>query len=122
MTLLTTASPYGGARNLKGPRHGFLMEERQGGGSQLTPSPRAGSPRPVADQALQWSKARAAREQAAPTKAERHADAKANGYEGEMRGECRHFSLVRNTTCMKCDTCESTTGAGNLTQQFSDRE
>lgn len=31
-------------------------------------------------------------------------------YEGEMCGECGHFSLVRNGNCMKCDTCGSTTG------------
>jgi len=61
-------------------------------------------------EALQWSKAGAAREQAAPSKAERRAEAKAKGYEGEMCGECGHFSLVRNGTCMKCDTCGSTTG------------
>src|SRR5450432_1426462 len=35
-------------------------------------------------EALQWSKAGAAREQAAPSKAERRAEAKAKGYEGEM--------------------------------------
>jgi len=55
-------------------------------------------------EALQWSKAGAAA-QAAPSKAERRAEAKAKGYEGEMCGECGHFSLVRNGTCMKCDTC-----------------
>jgi ribonucleoside-diphosphate reductase alpha chain len=60
-------------------------------------------------EALQWSKAGAAH-QAAPSKAERRAEAKAKGYEGEMCGECGHFSLVRNGTCMKCDTCGSTTG------------
>jgi ribonucleoside-diphosphate reductase alpha chain len=58
---------------------------------------------------LQWSKA-APRRKAAPSKAERRAEAKAKGYEGEMCGECGHFSLVRNGTCMKCDTCGSTTG------------
>jgi len=58
---------------------------------------------------LQWSKAGAAA-QAAPSKAERRAEAKAKGYEGEMCGECGHFSLVQNGTCMKCDTCGSTTG------------
>jgi ribonucleoside-diphosphate reductase alpha chain len=52
---------------------------------------------------LQWSKAGAAA-QAAPSKAERRAKAKTKGYEGEMCGECGHFSLVRNGTCMKCDT------------------
>jgi ribonucleoside-diphosphate reductase alpha chain len=60
-------------------------------------------------EALQWSKAGAAREQAA-TKAERRAEAKAKGYEGEMCSECGNFTLVRNGTCMKCDTCGSTTG------------
>ncbi|MBU6464838.1 MAG: vitamin B12-dependent ribonucleotide reductase, partial [Proteobacteria bacterium] len=57
-------------------------------------------------EALQWSKAGAA----APTKAERRAEAKAKGYEGEMCSECGNFTLVRNGTCMKCDTCGSTTG------------
>ncbi|ABE62881.1 ribonucleoside-diphosphate reductase class II [Nitrobacter hamburgensis X14] len=48
--------------------------------------------------------------QAAPSKAERRAEAKAKGYEGEMCSECGNFTLVRNGTCMKCDTCGSTTG------------
>ena len=59
-------------------------------------------------EAMQWSKAGSA--QAAPSKAERRAEAKAKGYEGEMCGECGNFTLVRNGTCMKCDTCGSTTG------------
>jgi ribonucleoside-diphosphate reductase alpha chain len=42
--------------------------------------------------------------------AERRAEAKAKGYEGEMCGECGNFTLIRNGTCMKCDTCGSTTG------------
>jgi ribonucleoside-diphosphate reductase alpha chain len=46
----------------------------------------------------------------APSKAERRAEAKAKGYEGEMCSECGNFTLVRNGTCMKCDTCGSTTG------------
>ena len=61
-------------------------------------------------EALQWSKAGAAHAQAAPSKAERRAEAKAKGYEGEMCSECGNFTLVRNGTCMKCDTCGSTTG------------
>ena len=48
--------------------------------------------------------------QVAPSKAERRAEAKAKGYEGEMCSECGNFTLVRNGTCMKCDTCGSTTG------------
>ncbi|HET9902803.1 MAG TPA: vitamin B12-dependent ribonucleotide reductase [Xanthobacteraceae bacterium] len=42
--------------------------------------------------------------------AERSAEARARGYEGEMCGECGNFTLVRNGTCLKCDTCGSTTG------------
>ncbi|NEW90004.1 vitamin B12-dependent ribonucleotide reductase [Rhodopseudomonas sp. WA056] len=61
-------------------------------------------------EALQWSKATTAATQPAPTKAERRAEAKAKGYEGEMCSECGNFTLVRNGTCMKCDTCGSTTG------------
>src|SRR6202041_2617427 len=60
-------------------------------------------------EALQWSKAGAATA-AHPSKAERRAEAKAKGYEGEMCSECGNFTLVRNGTCMKCDTCGSTTG------------
>ncbi|NPV21478.1 vitamin B12-dependent ribonucleotide reductase [Bradyrhizobium aeschynomenes] len=60
-------------------------------------------------EALQWSKAGTANAQVA-SKAERRAEAKAKGYEGEMCSECGNFTLVRNGTCMKCDTCGSTTG------------
>ncbi|WBL82129.1 vitamin B12-dependent ribonucleotide reductase [Bradyrhizobium xenonodulans] len=61
-------------------------------------------------EALQWSKAGSAAQTAVPSKAERRAEAKAKGYEGEMCSECGNFTLVRNGTCMKCDTCGSTTG------------
>src|SRR5256885_4151508 len=60
-------------------------------------------------EALQWSKSGSA-QVAVPSKAERRAEAKAKGYEGEMCGEGGNFTLVRNGTCMKCDTCGSTTG------------
>jgi ribonucleoside-diphosphate reductase alpha chain len=56
-----------------------------------------------------WSRAGTAAV-AQPSKAERRQEAKAKGYEGEMCGECGNFTLVRNGTCMKCDTCGSTTG------------
>ena len=42
----------------------------------------------------------------------KRAEARAKGYEGEACGECGNFTLVRNGTCMKCDTCGSTTGCG----------
>ena len=40
----------------------------------------------------------------------KRAEAKARGYEGEACGECGNFTLVRNGTCLKCDTCGGTTG------------
>ena len=36
--------------------------------------------------------------------------AKIQGYEGDPCGECGNFTLVRNGTCMKCNTCGSTSG------------
>ena len=41
---------------------------------------------------------------------ELRAEARAKGYEGEACGECGNFTLVRNGTCMKCDTCGGTSG------------
>ena len=37
-------------------------------------------------------------------------EAKTKGYEGDPCGECGNFTLVRNGTCMKCQTCGSTSG------------
>jgi ribonucleoside-diphosphate reductase alpha chain len=36
--------------------------------------------------------------------------ARAKGYEGDNCSECGNFTLVRNGTCLKCDTCGSTSG------------
>ena len=63
------------------------------------------TPSPAAPQPLPWSQA-----EARAAAAEKRAEAKAKGYEGEACGECGNFTLVRNGTCMKCDTCGSTTG------------
>ena len=37
-------------------------------------------------------------------------EAKMKGYEGDGCGECGNFTMVRNGTCLKCDTCGSTNG------------
>ncbi|NBX04165.1 MAG: vitamin B12-dependent ribonucleotide reductase [Alphaproteobacteria bacterium] len=37
-------------------------------------------------------------------------EARAKGYEGDSCSECGNFTLVRNGTCMKCDTCGTTSG------------
>lgn len=36
--------------------------------------------------------------------------AKMQGYEGDACGECGNYTLVRNGTCMKCNTCGGTSG------------
>jgi ribonucleoside-diphosphate reductase alpha chain len=40
----------------------------------------------------------------------RIAQARMKGYEGDPCPACGSFTLVRNGTCMKCDTCGGTTG------------
>jgi ribonucleoside-diphosphate reductase alpha chain len=68
------------------------------------------------DAKLVWGAPRAKDAKAAEAKAgkavlaDRRAEAKAKGYEGEACPECGNFTLVRNGTCMKCDTCGGTTG------------
>ena len=56
--------------------------------------------------ALPWQAATPAVKPAA----ERRKEAKLRGYEGEACPECANFTLVRNGTCLKCDTCGGTTG------------
>jgi ribonucleoside-diphosphate reductase alpha chain len=36
--------------------------------------------------------------------------ARMQGYEGDPCGECGNYTLVRNGTCMKCNTCGGTSG------------
>jgi ribonucleoside-diphosphate reductase alpha chain len=42
--------------------------------------------------------------------AQRVAEARLKGYEGDACGACGNFTLLRNGTCMKCDTCGGTSG------------
>jgi ribonucleoside-diphosphate reductase alpha chain len=46
----------------------------------------------------------------APAVLDRRAEARMKGYEGESCSECGNFTMVRNGTCLKCDTCGSTSG------------
>jgi len=43
-------------------------------------------------------------------RAEQIREARLKGYEGDACGECGNFTLVRNGTCLKCNTCGSTSG------------
>ncbi|HCD64453.1 MAG TPA: vitamin B12-dependent ribonucleotide reductase, partial [Alphaproteobacteria bacterium] len=61
------------------------------------------------------AKAVASEAMAAPASTEdvmatRVKEARLQGYEGESCPECQNFTLVRNGTCLKCNTCGSTTG------------
>ena len=42
--------------------------------------------------------------------AKRAAEARMKGYEGDACGSCGNFTLVRNGTCLKCNTCGGTSG------------
>jgi ribonucleoside-diphosphate reductase alpha chain len=44
------------------------------------------------------------------TKIDARQKAKMQGYEGEACGDCGNYTLVRNGTCMKCNTCGATSG------------
>jgi ribonucleoside-diphosphate reductase alpha chain len=44
------------------------------------------------------------------SKDQQAAEARMKGYEGEACGECGNFTMVRNGTCLKCDTCGGTSG------------
>jgi len=37
-------------------------------------------------------------------------EARVKGYEGDNCSECGNYTMVRNGTCLKCDTCGSTSG------------
>ncbi|MCX2722490.1 vitamin B12-dependent ribonucleotide reductase [Roseibium salinum] len=46
----------------------------------------------------------------ASSAAQQIAQARMKGYEGESCSECGNFTMVRNGTCLKCDTCGATNG------------
>jgi ribonucleoside-diphosphate reductase alpha chain len=41
---------------------------------------------------------------------DKRTEARLKGYEGDMCGECGNYTMVRNGTCLKCETCGSTSG------------
>ncbi len=47
---------------------------------------------------------------ASKVEADRRAKAIMQGYTGDTCSECSNFTMVRNGTCLKCDTCGSTSG------------
>jgi ribonucleoside-diphosphate reductase alpha chain len=45
-----------------------------------------------------------------PNATEKSRQARLKGYEGDPCRECGQFTMVRNGTCLKCDTCGTTSG------------
>ena len=54
--------------------------------------------------------AAAAKADAKKVEADRRMRSIAQGYTGNMCSECQNFTMVRNGTCEKCDTCGATSG------------
>jgi ribonucleoside-diphosphate reductase alpha chain len=108
-------SPAGGGSAAEGGRGGVVTalsshRTETAGATALKLEPEAKVSPATALETLNWSDARSHAKYAA---AEKRAEARAKGYEGEACGECGNFTLVRNGTCMKCDTCGSTTGVAS---------
>jgi len=120
----TSPSPSGAGSTAEGGRGGASSESGRGGvalasasnvtalsggraATALKIEPEAKVSPATALETLPWADPKTHAKAAA---AEKRAEAKAQGYEGEACGECGNFTLVRNGTCMKCDTCGSTTG------------
>ena len=97
----------GGATNITAFGGNQPRAEITGAATALKSEPDAKLSPAQALEALNWTDARSHAKAAA---AEKRAEARAKGYEGEACGECGNFTLVRNGTCLKCDTCGSTTG------------
>jgi ribonucleoside-diphosphate reductase alpha chain len=56
------------------------------------------------------TEAASAKTDAKKLESERRARSIMQGYTGNMCSECQNFTMVRNGTCEKCDTCGSTSG------------
>jgi ribonucleoside-diphosphate reductase alpha chain len=98
-------SPGGGGSTAEGGRGGVVTALHRSDGATALKAEEA---KPSPATALEtWAESKTIAKAAA---AEKRAEAKAQGYEGEACGECGNFTLVRNGTCMKCNTCGSTTG------------
>jgi ribonucleoside-diphosphate reductase alpha chain len=70
----------------------------------------AGAAETAASPAVAHAHARTVEAQAERSDSDRISEARVKGYEGEACQECGNFTLVRNGTCLKCDTCGATSG------------
>ena len=107
MKLLSTVAPIV-SRN--GFARGRLPKELlvlQGGQAEASAAPVATASASAAAPAIAATSAIAA---AGAVAMDRRTEARIKGYEGDACGDCGNFTLVRNGTCMKCDTCGATSG------------
>ncbi len=65
---------------------------------------------PVGAQVASLEAALSSKQAARDAYARRIAEARMKGFEGDSCGACGNFTLVRSGTCMKCNTCGSTSG------------
>ena len=84
--------------------HVDLSEIRAGIEAQLTTA------NPISAQVASIEVAMSSKLVARDRHAKRVAEARMKGFEGDSCGACGNFTLVRNGTCMKCNTCGSTSG------------
>jgi ribonucleoside-diphosphate reductase alpha chain len=82
-------------------------EAKTAGSSASKANPAKANPAKAAESA---GKAAAARPSGVYGDAAKIAQARLKGYEGDPCPACGSFTLIRNGTCMKCDTCGGTTG------------
>jgi ribonucleoside-diphosphate reductase alpha chain len=100
---------HGGANGTWGNRAAAAVRSDTSGATAVTT---AGADRPLFDGIL--AVAATATIEAAGEERESRLEqirtARMKGYEGDSCGECGNFTLVRNGTCLKCNTCGSTSG------------
>jgi ribonucleoside-diphosphate reductase alpha chain len=89
--------------------HNRMPTARVAGGGNVVET-QTGTTESVASSALTETVARAVEALAERSESDLISEARVKGYEGEACQECGNFTLVRNGTCLKCDTCGSTSG------------
>jgi ribonucleoside-diphosphate reductase alpha chain len=98
-----------------GPEPEYISEEehevryRPADPTPVKPAMAAPKPEPVAALAGAVAAPAVQRGSLQPI-AEKAREAVAKGYSGDACGTCGQFTLVRNGTCLKCDSCGSTSG------------
>ena len=86
------------------------MPTARAGGVGHALETQTGTVEPVASSALSETVARAVQALTERSESDLISEARVKGYEGEACQECGNFTLVRNGTCLKCDTCGATSG------------